>query len=261
MNIKIYQVDAFTSKVFKGNPAAVIILKKWMKDSMMQKISYENNLSETAFAVPSEEGYEIRWFTPEVEVDLCGHATLATAHVLWKHLGYAHDEIVFHSSHSGILYVRKTGKLLGLDFPADRVEKMEIPSFAKAALGVSPQEAFRGKSDLMFLFGEERSIREVRPDFALLPKLGGRGVIVTAPGEEVDFVSRFFAPQSGIDEDPVTGSAHTTLTPYWSGVLKKEVLSARQISRRGGELLCEDCGERVKISGEAVTYMTGEIYI
>jgi PhzF family phenazine biosynthesis protein len=225
----------------------------------MQKGANENNLSETAFAVPAKGCYEIRWFTPEMEVELCGHATLATAHVLFNHMDHPGDRICFDSVHNGRLNVKRKGNLLTLDFPADRMEEMVVPELIVTALMIPPLKAFRGKTDFMFVFASESEIAKMDPDFGLLSQVGGRGVIVTAPGNDVDFVSRFFAPQTGINEDPVTGSAHTSLVPYWSRVLGKKQLSARQLSSRGGELFCEDKGERVEISGHAVTYMKGEI--
>jgi PhzF family phenazine biosynthesis protein len=259
MNQTIYQVDAFTSEVFKGNPAAVCVLDHWKDAALMQKIANENNLSETAFAVSTGECIEIRWFTPEMEVELCGHATLATAHVLFNHLDHPGDLICFDSIHSGRLNVKRSGDLLTLDFPADSLEEMVVPEFIVTALQTPPLKAFRGKTDFMFVFSSESEIQNMEPDFGLLAQVGGRGVIVAAPGNNVDFVSRFFAPQTGINEDPVTGSAHTSLTPYWSRVLGKRRLTARQLSFRGGELVCEDKGERVEISGHAITYMIGEI--
>jgi PhzF family phenazine biosynthesis protein len=259
MKMNMYQVDAFTREVFKGNPAAVCILDQWPDKDQMQKLANENNLSETAFAVPVKEGYGIRWFTPGTEVDLCGHATLATAHVLFNHMEYQGDVIRFDSVHSGRLNVRRNGDLLTLDFPADLVEEIQVPDWAGTALGCIPQQAFRGKSDIMFVYSGESEIASMEPDFGKLSRFGGRGVIVTAPGTEVDFVSRFFAPTQGINEDPVTGSAHTTLTPYWSGILGKKRLQARQLSARGGELVCEDKENRVEISGHAVTFLIGEI--
>jgi len=255
----IYQVDAFTQDVFKGNPAAVCILDQWPEEARMQRIANENNLSETAFAVPVGECYEIRWFTPEMEVELCGHATLATAHVLFKHMKYQGDLICFESIHSGRLNVKRNGELLTLDFPVDIMEEMVVPELIVTALQTPPLRAFRGKTDFMFVYASESEILSMDPDFGLLAQVGGRGVIVTAPGNDVDFVSRFFAPQTGINEDPVTGSAHTSLTPYWSKILGKKRLTARQLSSRGGELICEDKGERVEISGHAVTYLKGEI--
>ncbi len=259
MNCSIYQVDAFASEVFQGNPAAVCILDQWPAETLMQKVANENYLSETAFAVPVGKCFKIRWFTPEMEVALCGHATLATAHVLFNHLEYKGDRICFDSIHSGRLTVKRSGELLTLDFPADRMEEMVVPELIVTALLTPPLKAFRGTTDFMFVFASESEIETMEPDFGLLAQVGGRGVIVTAPGNDVDFVSRFFAPQAGINEDPVTGSAHTSLTPYWSRVLGKKQLTARQLSSRGGELICEDRGERVEISGHAVTYMKGEI--
>lgn len=256
----IYQVDAFASEVFQGNPAAVCILDHWPDEALMQQIANENNLSETAFAVPVENCFEIRWFTPEMEVALCGHATLATAHVLFNHLKYPEEEICFQSIQSGQLNVKRNGELLTLDFPADKMEEMVVPELIVTALMTPPLKAFRGKTDFMFVFASESEISTMDPDFGLLAQVGGRGVIVTAPGNDVDFVSRFFAPQTGINEDPVTGSAHTSLTPYWSRVLGKGQLTAKQLSTRGGELICEDKGDRVAISGHAVTYMIGELY-
>jgi PhzF family phenazine biosynthesis protein len=257
----MYQVDAFTREVFKGNPAAVCILDRWLDATRMQQIANENNLSETAFAVPVGECYEIRWFTPEVEVELCGHATLATAHVLFEHMDYPGDWICFESIHSGRLVVKRKGDLLTLDFPVDILEEMVVPALIVTALQTPPLKAFRGKTDFMFVYANAKEIEDMEPDFGLLGQMGGRGIIVTAPGDDVDFVSRFFAPQTGVNEDPVTGSAHTSLTPYWSKILGKERLSARQLSVRGGELICEQKGERVEISGHAVTYMKGKIRI
>ena len=255
----IYQVDAFAMDVFKGNPAAVCLLDQWPEEDLMQRIANENNLSETAFAVPVGDCYEIRWFTPEMEVELCGHATLATAHVLFKHNNYPGDRICFESIHSGSLSVKQSGDFLTLDFPVDTMDEMVVPELIVTALITPPLKAFRGKTDFMFVYASESEIVSMDPDFGLLAQVGGRGIVVTAPGNDVDFVSRFFAPQTGINEDPVTGSAHTSLTPYWSKILGKKRMTARQLSSRGGELICEDIGERVEISGHAVTYMIGEI--
>jgi len=261
MKLKIYQVDAFSSRVFAGNPAAVCILEEWLDDELMQQIANENNLSETAFSVPVNDRYEIRWFTPEVEVDLCGHATLATAHILFNHLDYSSDRVHFHSPHSGNLSVIKSGNLLTLDFPADTLEEMIVPELIVTALQTPPLKAFRGRSDFMFVYASQSEIESMQPDFGLLAHVGGRGIIVTAPGNEANFVSRFFAPQTGVNEDPATGSAHTSLTPYWARVLGKNKLIAQQLSARGGQLICELAGDRVLISGEAVSYMEGEINI
>lgn len=261
MRQKIYQVDAFTSKLFGGNPAAVCIMDKWLSDETMQQIASENRLSETAFSVLENGKYTIRWFTPDLEVELCGHATLATAHVLFEHLAYNKQVIEFNSPHSGALMVENTEEGLVLDFPADTVEEIRIPYDVVKTLHASPVKAFRGKTDFMFVFAGRSEVEKMKPNFKLLAEMGGRGVIVTAPGVDVDFVSRFFAPQTGIDEDPVTGSAHTTLTPFWSATLGRKKLRALQVSARGGELICEDLGERVKIAGKAVTYMVGELFI
>ncbi len=261
MILKLYQVDAFSSRIFRGNPAAVCLLDDWIGDGVMQQIAEENNLSETAFLVPAEEGYEIRWFTPVTEVDLCGHATLASAHVLFTHKGIRADRVVFHSRHSGMLPVQRKGDLLILDFPLDTPEEVSTPEEITDALKRKPLKALKGRSDYMFVYASQTEIENMKPDFESLRKLGARGVIVTSLGNRVHFVSRFFAPGMGIDEDPVTGSAHTTLAAYWSGVLGKKKLRARQLSARGGELICEVDGDRVKISGNAVTYLEGEIHL
>lgn len=261
MKLKMYQVDAFTSRPFGGNPAAVCILEGWPGDQLMQQIASENNLSETAFAVPVENGYEIRWFTPVVEVELCGHATLAASHVLFEHYDHLSDVIRFFSREMGTLLVNRSEGLLILDFPADRLEAIKIPGELKGALGKTPVKAFRGRTDYLMIYPDQQDIEAMDPDFSWLARTGKRGVIISARGRDVDFVSRFFAPGVGIDEDPVTGSAHTTLTPYWSKELGKKRLTARQVSRRGGELVCEDLGERVKVAGKAVTYLEGEIYV
>jgi PhzF family phenazine biosynthesis protein len=260
MTIKLYQVDAFTDKVFGGNPAAVCPLDSWPDDRMMQQIALENNLSETAFFVPEGTGYRIRWFTPTVEVDLCGHATLATAHVLWNHLDHPADEIKFQSR-SGLLTVRREEDLITLDFPADRIEKVEAPAALLQAFSHRPAECYRGKSDYLAVFDREEVVRLLAPDFFLLSKVSARGVIVTSPGSRHDFVSRFFGPQSGVNEDPVTGSAHTTLAVYWAGRLGRNEFSAAQVSARGGLLAVKLEGERVLISGRAVTYLEGQIIL
>lgn len=261
MKIKIYQVDAFTDKLFGGNPAAVCILDNWLSDALMQSIGAENNLAETAFIVKNGAGYDIRWFTPAVEVDLCGHATLAAAHIVFTCLGHQSDEIVFYSHRSGILKVKKNTDLLTLDFPVDVYAGIEPPELLGQALGVLPRETYKGKTDYMAVLSSQQEVEELKPDLAKLALLGERGVIVTARGEQVDFVSRFFAPQSGIDEDPVTGSAHTTLTPYWAKILGKDELKAIQVSARRGYLTCRNLGDRVAISGYAVTYLIGEIEV
>lgn len=261
MKLKIFQVDAFTNKVFGGNPAAVCILDKWIPTKLMQQIAAENNLAETAFAVENENFYEIRWFTPKVEVDLCGHATLATAHVLFNYYKSDLNQLKFHSYLSGSLSVTKNKELLTLNFPCDYLNKIETPQVLIEALHKTPIESWKGKTDFMLIFENQKVIENLNPNFQLLETVGGRGVIVTAKGNEVDFVSRFFGPQVGINEDPVTGSAHTTLIPYWSQVLKKTTLTAQQLSDRKGDLYCEFKGDRVLIAGNAVTYLIGEIEI
>lgn len=258
MEIRIYQIDAFTENIFGGNPAAVCPLESWLSDELLQNIAMENNLSETGFYVKQGGEYEIRWFTPAVEVDLCGHATLATAYVIFNYDNYTGKEIIFHSR-SGILKVRRNNGLLTLNVPADEIEKVEIPDSASGCFGLEPRKAFRGKTDLMFVFSSQEDIEGMQPNFYLINKLEARGIIVTAPGNEADFVSRFFCPQVGINEDPVTGSAHTTLTPYWAAKLNKTKLSAIQLSKRKGNLWCELIDDRVEIAGKAKTYMTGQI--
>jgi PhzF family phenazine biosynthesis protein len=257
MKIPIYQVDAFTGKLFAGNPAAVCPLESWPDDALMQNIAAENNLSETAFFIPKEGQFELRWFTPATEVKLCGHATLASGHVIFHHLGYQEDKIKFISK-SGELIVTRSGDLLSLNFPAAKSSPIDIPPGLSEALGKSPIEAHIA-FDLLALFESQDDILALKPNFNLLSSLDARGIIVTAPGKDCDFVSRFFAPRVGVNEDPVTGSAHTMLIPFWSRRLGKKKLHARQLSRRGGELFCEDLGERVLISGRAVTYMVGEL--
>lgn len=259
--IPIYQIDAFTDKVFSGNPAAVCILDEWLPDALMQNIGAENNLAETAFLVKRDQNYEIRWFTPTLEVALCGHATLASAHVLFNHEDHPGDTIHFFSPHSGELSVTKNGDFLTLDFPADILKKIDAPQEILDAMNISPQEVFQGRTDYMLIYKNQGEIEQINPNMALLKKFKARGIIITAPGDLVDFVSRFFAPGSGIDEDPVTGSAHTTLTPYWSKKLNTIKLDAKQLSIRGGDLVCELVDQRVRITGKAVTYLIGQIHI
>lgn len=259
--IKIYQVDAFTDKLYSGNPAAVCILKDWIEESKMQSIASENNLAETAFIVPKNKGFEIRWFTPTVEVDLCGHATLATAYVLYNCLGFKEPEIAFHSPRSGELRVSKHKDTLFLDFPTDTLTSCDCFIQITNCIGIKPKEIFKGKTDYIAIVESEKDVANINPYLEEISKLKARGLIVTAKGDKVDFVSRFFAPQSGIDEDPVTGSAHTSLIPIWSKKLGKTEMSAKQLSKRGGDLICIDKGERSLIGGEAKLYMVGEIYI
>lgn len=261
MRVKIYQVDAFTKKVFSGNPAAVCPLESWLPDEILQKIAMENNLAETAFYVPGEMAHEIRWFTPTVEVDLCGHATLAAGFVLFKYYNYKGDVIHFHSHRSGPLTVRREQDLLTLNFPTDVTESVEVVPELVDCFGLEPVMAFKGKSDYMLVFENQKQIMNLRPSYPHILKLQARGVIVTAIGDEVDFVSRFFAPQSGINEDPVTGSAHTTLTPYWSKRLRKTEMTALQLSQRRGLLMCRYLDDRVEISGHAKEYLEGEIFL
>lgn len=259
MTLKIYQVDAFTDQVFSGNPAAICPLDEWLDDKRMQQIAMENNLAETAFYVRRGDGYDIRWFTPTVEVDLCGHATLASAFVLFNHEGYAEDLVSFHSPRSGPLTVRRDGDFLVLNFPADVYAPVPVTPELTACVGITPTAAYKGKTDYMLVFETEAHIQSAKPDLGRIAQLPARGVIITAQGNEVDFVSRFFGPQSGVDEDPVTGSAHTTLIPYWADAFGKDKLTARQLSARGGYLKCRYLGDRVEIGGQAKLYLTGEI--
>ncbi|MEY4986352.1 MAG: hypothetical protein RL567_131 [Bacteroidota bacterium] len=261
MKIPIYQVDAFSNQLFKGNPAAVCPLTEWLPDELMQNIAQENNLAETAFIVPANDGYEIRWFTPAVEVDLCGHATLASAHVVFHELGHEGEKIEFHSPRSGPLTVSQRGSELVLDFPCDTISQIDVEPMYSAGLSKAPKAVYKGKTDYLFVYDAEADIRALQPDFEALKIHPVRGIIVTAPGEKVDFVSRFFGPACGVNEDPVTGSAHTTLTPYWSSLLGKTTLTAIQLSQRTGSLTCTLKGDRVEIAGECVLYLRGEINI
>jgi PhzF family phenazine biosynthesis protein len=258
MKQKIYQADAFTRDAFSGNPAAVCILNEWLNDELMQKIAEENNLSETAFAVNRGAHYELRWFTPSVEVDLCGHATLATAHILFNHEKFSGDTISF-SSKSGLLKVRKEKDILVLNFPTDKIEKISAPATLLSSLNIKPVEVYKGKTDIMLVFQNQAEIEKLRPDFGTMSAATVRGVIVTAQGIECDFVSRFFAPGVGINEDPVTGSAHTSLIPYWTKQLNKTEMTAMQLSKRRGYLNCKYLGDRVEIAGKARTFLEGNI--
>jgi PhzF family phenazine biosynthesis protein len=262
MKQTIYQVDAFTDRLFEGNPAAVCPLAgDWPDASLMQNIAKENNLSETAFYVRRGDGYHIRWFTPTVEVDLCGHATLAAAHVLFNYEGHASDTVSFDSK-SGPLGVTRGGDgRLTMDFPTDEIVKVGLTDPLVSCFDAPPVEAYRGKTDFLLIFKSEDEIRGMKFDLGRIAMLDARGVIVSARGRDCDFVSRFFAPRSGVDEDPVTGSAHTTLTPYWSGVLNKDELSAIQLSARRGYIQCRNRGARTEVSGRAVLYMRGELYV
>lgn len=258
---ELYQVDAFADALFKGNPAAVCILERWLPEAVMQAIAAENNLSETAFAVKHEDAYSIRWFTPENEVALCGHATLATAHVLFETREAQADELHFLSRERGSLTVRRDGAWLELDFPTDVPVESPLPEGMAAAMGASPEKCFKGLTDYLLLYPDQKHLDALDPDYFSLGKIECRGVIATAPGEEVDFVSRFFAPKCGVPEDPVTGSAHTVLIPFWQQRLGISKMEAQQRSSRGGRLRCEYHGDRVRIAGKAVTYMKAEIYL
>ncbi|HUQ67000.1 MAG TPA: PhzF family phenazine biosynthesis protein [Flavitalea sp.] len=259
MKIKFYQVDAFASKLFSGNPAGVCPLDEWLPDDVMQNIAMENNLAETSFFVKVNDNFHIRWFTPSVEVNLCGHATLASAAVLFYHEEYEGNMITFFSPRSGKLTVTKDGHMLTLDFPADKFQQVELTPELIACFNFQPLEVYKGKTDYMLVFGSEDEVRKILPDLPSIIKIKARGIIITAAGKEVDFVSRFFAPQSGVNEDPVTGSAHTTLTPYWAQRTGKSELTAFQLSSRKGFLQCAYHRDRVKISGQAKTYLQGEI--
>jgi predicted PhzF superfamily epimerase YddE/YHI9 len=259
MKIPLYQVDAFASKPFTGNPAAICPLETWLPDEVMQSIAMENNLAETAFFVPSGDAYHLRWFTPAVEVDLCGHATLASAWVLWERLGYTQQQIAF-DTRSGRLNVSRDGDLLALDFPSRPAGPCDVHPGLKAALGGSPVEVLAAR-DYLVVYASEEEVRNLRPNPNGLMDVDRFAVIVTAKGDEADFVSRFFAPAQGVPEDPVTGSAHCTLIPYWSAKLGKKQLRARQISPRGGDLFCEDRGERVRIAGNGVIVLEGHFEI
>ena len=260
MRIRQYVVDAFASRPFTGNPAAVCLLPHWLEDDVLQAIARENNLSETAFLVDDGEVYGLRWMTPECEVDLCGHATLAAAHALFSHEGVNRDVLRFHTRSGELRVARRADGWLELDFPAQPAAPCATPAMLVSALGLTPREV-RAGMDFLVVLESERQVRALMPDMAHLASLPLRGVIVTAPGEDVDFVSRFFAPGVGIPEDPVTGSAHCALTPYWAERLGKSALKARQISRRTGELRCELQGDRVLIAGQAVTFLVGELLI
>ena len=260
MKLQIYQVDAFTQKIFAGNPAAICPLDRWLDADLMQKIALENNLSETAFFVKKDDVYEIRWFTPTFEIDLCGHATLGSAFVIFDVLKLESEIVKFHSHKSGELSVAKKEDLFILDFPSRPPVECEIPERLIEAIGKQPREVLKSR-DYFLVYETEDEIAGIAPDFAELLEIDTRAVIVTAKGENCDFVSRFFAPEVGVTEDPVTGSAHCTLIPYWAEKLGRNELFARQISARGGELFCELKGDRVKIGGNAVLYLKGEIYV
>jgi len=262
MQLALFQVDAFTDRALRGNPAAVMPLEAWLPDELLQAIADENHLSETAFLVPSADAdfdFELRWFTPVTEIELCGHATLASAHVLFRHQGFSGDAIRF-STMSGAIEVKRSGEDLVLDFPVRPAKPIPTPAALAEALGAEPLEVLGARSYLAVLRDEE-SVRALQPDMAAVAKLDAMSVIATAPGDdpEVDFISRYFAPRVGIDEDPVTGSAHCTSTPYWAERLGKNELTAHQISARGGRLRCTLQGDRVLLAGAAVTYLEGTV--
>jgi len=257
--LDIFQIDAFADAVFRGNPAAVCPLTEWLPEEVMQAIAAENNLSETAFFVPANNGYDLRWFTPALAVELCGHATLATAYLILTRLTPGDDAVEFETR-SGRLTVTRDGDRFFLDFPAYRGEEVACPPYLSAGLGVVPRAVVAGPN-YMAVLETEADVAGLRPDMAALEKLHPRGVIVTAPGEMCDFVSRYFGPSFGVPEDPVTGSAHCMLIPYWAKRLEKSSLDARQISARGGRLWCEDRGDRAGIGGTAVMYLEGRITV
>ncbi len=257
MELDLYQIDAFTDRPFEGNPAAVIPLETWLPDNTMQSIAEENNLSETAFFVPTNKGFHIRWFTPKTEVDLCGHATLAAAYVLFNILGYKKNRIEFESK-SGTLTVLQKDDWIVMDFPAQLPIPCNVPDEIAKAFSKAPIECLRSE-DYIVVFETESDISSIEPDIDYLKKLDLRGVIITARSRKYDFVSRFFAPKYGIDEDPVTGSAHTQLIPYWARKLGKSKMTVKQVSRRGGEIICELHDDRVLISGKAVKFLEGKI--
>lgn len=261
MTLTIYQVDAFTDQLFGGNPAAIVPLTTWLPAPKMQAIAAENNLAETAFFIPQGDGFELRWFTPALEIDLCGHATLAAAHIIFTELGYAKNSIHFHTLKAGTLRVSKAGDLYTLDFPSRPATPCEEPEGLLTAIGgKTPLEILHAR-DYMLVYENEADILAIKPDFGALAKLAAMGVIVTAKGDKSDFVSRFFAPSAGINEDPVTGSTHCNLIPYWANKLNKNDLHAYQVSERRGELWCTLKGDRVLMAGKAVTYLKGVIYL
>jgi PhzF family phenazine biosynthesis protein len=259
MELQIYQVDAFAENAFEGNPAAVCPLDEWISDELLQKISEENNLSETAFFVEEGEVYSLRWFTPEAEVGLCGHATLAAAHVLFQHLDYSNESISF-STKSGILKVSKSNSGYSMSFPATLLGQVEVPRGLSEGLGIEIATTLSA-FDYVVVLENESQVKSLNPDFSKLQNLDLRGVVVTAPGDTVDFVSRCFFPKLRVDEDPVTGSAHCELAPYWARRLNRSKLVAKQLSKRTGRIECELIGDRVVLSGNAVDFMSGTIAI
>jgi PhzF family phenazine biosynthesis protein len=259
MKLTSYTLDAFSDRVFGGNPAAVCPLAQWLDDRTMQSIAAENNLAETAFFVPEGDGYHIRWFTPSCEVELCGHATLASAYVIFKYLSPTNTDVTFRAL-AGMLRVTREKDLLTLDFPSRPPEPVDVPPDIAEALRITPVEMWKAR-DYLAVLENETAVRRLEPDMAKLAKVDMWALIVTAPGDDCDFVSRFFAPAKGVDEDPVTGSAHCELIPFWAARLGKLQLHARQVSKRGAELFCELHGDRVKISGRVALYSEGVIYV
>ena len=254
----IYQVDAFNNQLFKGNPAAVIPLEKWISEELMQSIAEENNLSETVFFVKNKNTFDIKWFTPTCEIDLCGHATLAAAHIIFSELNFDKKALEF-TSKSGKLVVTKNDDWYTLNFPSEKIKEVETLSILESALKTKVLKCYQGTWKLLVELENETAITNLKPNFSLLSELESSGIIVTAKGDSVDFVSRFFAPKIGINEDPVTGSAHTLLIPFWSKKLNKTNLNAIQLSKRVGILKCEYLNERVEMSGQAVTYLKGKL--
>ena len=262
MRIPLYQVDAFTSRLFGGNPAAVCPLSEWLPEATMQAIAAENNLAETAFFVLQGDRYLLRWFTPAVEVELCGHATLASGYVVTHILAPERRSVIFDTLKAGPLEVSREGDRLAMDFPAWAPEVEPADPRVLAALGAPPVESFVARGRTLAVYDRAEDVAALRPDFAAMRRIEGADAIATAPGRDgIDFVSRYFAPNYGVDEDPVTGSAHCVLTPYWAARLGKEQLTARQISARGGELTCTLRGDRVTIAGHAVLYLEGAITV
>lgn len=259
MRFNIYQIDAFARNVFEGNPAAVVPLSEWLDDATMQKIAMENNLSETAFFVPNGDHWHIRWFTPTDEVDMCGHATLASAYVLFECMDYTGEEVVF-ASKSGDLRVRKNGESFVMDFPVQPIERCALPKEIAEAFVTPSIECYRSM-DYLLVFENESEVKNTMPKFEKLRNIDRRGVIITASSRDCDFVCRFFAPKIGVDEDPVTGAAFTQLIPYWNRVTGKESFTAKQVSCRGGDVFCTFRGDRVEIVGYAVKYLEGVIEV
>jgi PhzF family phenazine biosynthesis protein len=259
--MNLFWVDAFTDQLFAGNPAGVVPLQAWPDDAVMQRVAFENGLAETSFLVNTgADRFHLRWFSPAIEIDLCGHATLAAAHVIFTEIGSAGDVLTFDTRSGPLRVTRLADGKLELDFPARPGQPTTVTPELTRALGAAPLSAAQAR-DTLCMFAREEDVRALRPDFAAIAQLDTFGVIATAPGKDCDFVSRFFVPSAGVNEDPVTGSAHCTLTPYWAERLKKRRLHARQVSSRGGELWCELTDDRVKIAGHAVLYLKGEIQL